>query len=449
MIRLSIVTMLVVAVGAARAAESIKTFHTEAHGKLVAGWVEKNAGELVEMYKHLHANPEISLGELKTAALMAKAFKKSGFEVTSGVGRTGVVGVMRNGEGPTVLIRGDMDGLPVIEETGVPYASRVKIKKPDGTTVGAMHACGHDVHITMALGTARLLADMRDEWSGTLVMIGQPAEEIGRGAKLMIDDGLFERFPVPDYCLSIHVSHDVPVGHLGYTSGWAAANVDSVDITIFGKGGHGARPHSSVDPIVTAAQVITSLQTLVSRRVNPIEPGVVTVGSIHGGTKHNIIPNEVKMQLTVRSYSDDVRKLLLDGIRQITVDTCRVMGCPKEPIVEIDENEYTPAGYNDPELTAAAVEIFKDVMGEEMLIEKPAQMGGEDFGRYSKHLGVPGLQYRVGTVSMEDYKASLEPGGGSLPSLHSSLFAPVPEPSVTLAVESMGNLALALLQRGE
>jgi amidohydrolase len=434
---------------AGRCEDPILTKHTEAHAKAVSGWLDEHLPGLVETYKHLHANPEISLGELKTATLLAKEWEKSGYEVTSGVGRTGVVAVMRNGDGPTVLIRGDMDALPVIEETGLPYASKVMIKKPDGTTVGAMHACGHDVHVTMALGTGRLLSDLREQWSGTVVMIGQPAEEIGRGARLMIEDGLFERFPKPDYCLSMHVKHNLPVEHLGYTSGWTAANVDSVDITIFGKGGHGARPQDAVDPIVTAAHVITSLQTLVSRRANPIEPAVVTVGSIHGGTKHNIIPSEVKLQLTVRSYSDATRQLLLDGIRQITVDTCKVFGCPKEPLVEIDENEYTPAGYNDPGLTSAAAAIFETLVGEEKVVVLPAEMGGEDFSRYAKHLGVPGLQYRVGTVSAEKYEASLKPGAENLPSLHSAFYAPVPEPSVRLSVESMANLALALLGKGE
>jgi hippurate hydrolase len=241
--------------------------------------------------------------------------------------------------------------------------------------------------------------------------------------------------------------HELPIGTVGLTSGWAFANVDSVDITIFGKGGHGARSHSTVDPIVTAAHVITQLQTVVSRRLAPIEPGVITVGSIHGGTKHNIIPDEVKLQLTVRSYKEDVRRLLLDGIRQITTDTCRTFKCPKDPLVEVDEEEFTPASYNDPELTDAAAGLFRDLLGEDNVFEMPATMGGEDFGRFAKTLGVPGLQYRIGTVTRERWEASEKPGADPLPSLHSSKFYPVPEPTVRLSVESMGNLALAILAK--
>lgn len=417
-----------------------------AHRTAVSGWLDQRLPELVDAYKHLHAHPELSLQELKTATFIARALEQAGWEVTRGVGRTGVVAVMKNGTGPTVLIRGDMDALPVLEETGLPYASKVQVKNPDGTTVGAMHACGHDVHSTMLVGLAPLLADLKDQWKGTVLLVAQPAEEVGKGAKAMIDDGLFERFPKPDYCLSLHVKHNLPVGAVGYTSGFAMANVDSVDITIYGKGGHGARPHDTVDPIVTAAHVITALQTIVSRRVNPVEPAVVTVGSIKGGTKHNIIPDEVKLQLTVRSYSDEVRKQLLDSIRQITIDTCKTFGCPKTPDVSIDETQFTPASYNDPALTRAAMELFTDHLGKENIVEFPAEMGGEDFGRFAKHLGVPGLQYRIGTQPRDKYEASLKPGADPLPSLHSPLFHPDPEPTVRLAVESMANLAMSLLQ---
>ena len=417
------------------------------HEKAISAWVDQHQAGIVAHYKHFHTNPELSFQELKTSAYIAKNLEEAGFEVTSGIGKTGVVAVMKNGEGPTILIRGDMDALPVVEQTGLPYASKVEVKNPDGTTVGAMHACGHDVHCTLLVGLGPLLAELKDHWSGTVVLIAQPAEEIGRGAKFMIRDGLFEKFPKPDICLAMHVKHNLPVGSLGYTSGWAAANVDSVDITIFGKGGHGARPHDSVDPILTAAHVITSLQSIVSRRVNPIEPAVVTVGSIHGGTKHNIIPNEVKLQLTVRSYTDEVRKLLLDSIRQVTADTCRAFQCPKDPIVQVDEEEYTPAAYNNPELTEAAANLFRNLVGNDNVHELPAEMGGEDFGRYARHLGVPGLQYRVGTISKERWDASQETGADPLPSLHSPLFYPEPEETVSLTVKSMANLAMALLQK--
>ncbi len=442
---------LIVAPSALRAQDAltnraIKLQPAPAHREVVSQWLDGHLPEIVEAYKHLHANPELSFQELKTATFVARHLEKAGWEVTQGVGRTGVVAVMKNGAGPTVLIRGDMDALPVIEETGLPYASKVLVKNPDGTSVGAMHACGHDVHSTMLIGLAPLFAGLKEHWKGTIVLIAQPAEEIGRGAKAMIDDGLFEKFPKPNYCLSLHVKHNLPVGTLGLTSGFAMANVDSVDITIFGKGGHGARPHDTVDPIVTAAHVITALQAIVSRRMNPIEPAVVTVGSIKSGTKHNIIPGEVKLQLTVRSYTDEVRKLLLDSIRQITTDTCKTFGCPKPPEIVILENDFTPAAYNDPALTSAAIDLFSKLIGKENIHEPLPEMGGEDFGRFAKHLGVPGLQYRVGTQSREKYEASLKPGADALPSLHSPFFYPEPEPTLGLSVESMANLALSLLQ---
>ncbi len=433
------------AAAAQDAAVNVKLRHAPAQTEAISGWIDANLPSVVEAYKHAHQNPELSLQEFKTSAKIARELEAAGYEVTSGVGKTGVVGILKNGEGPMVLIRGDMDALPVIEQTGLPYASKVRIQRPDGTTVGTMHACGHDVHIAMVIGVGRLLADLREHWSGTVMMIGQPAEEIGRGAKFMIADGLFERFGKPDFCLSLHVKNDLPVGQVGYTSGWGTANVDSVDITIFGKGGHGAQPQATVDPIVTAAHVITGLQSIVSRRVHPIEPAVVTVGSIHGGSKHNIIPDEVKLQLTVRSYKDEVRNLLLESIRQITVDTCKMMGCPKEPVVDHDEEEYTPAGYNHPGLTGAAMELFRGLLGAENVVDLPPTMGGEDFARFAKHLNVPGLQYRVGTIPRETWDAAQKPGADPLPSLHSALYYPEPEPTMRLSLQSMANLAMGLM----
>ena len=411
----------------------------------VKQWVDGRLDGLVTTYKHFHANPELSLQEFKTAAMISREWEKAGFEVTLGVGKTGAVGVLKNGKGPTLLIRGDMDALPVIEETGLDYASKVKVKNQDGTDVGAMHACGHDVHCTMLYGMASLLADLQSHWSGTVVLVAQPAEEIGKGALMMIQDGLFERFPKPDICLALHVKNDLPIGSIGYTSGWCFANVDSVDITIFGKGGHGAAPHTTVDPIVTAAHVVTGLQTIVSRNLNPSETGVVTVGSIHGGTKHNIISDEVKLQLTVRSYTDEVRKQLLEGIRDLTVATCRAFKCPKDPSVTWND-EFTPASYNDPELTRAAMDLFSTLYGMENIHELKPTTGGEDFGRFARTLGVPGLQYRIGTIPRERWEASRKPGAPPLPSLHSPLYYPEPGPSVRLGMESMANLAISLLQ---
>jgi len=291
-----------------------------------------------------------------------------------------------------------------------------------------------------------LLAALRDAWSGSLVLLAQPAEELGKGARMLIEDDLFEKIPRPDYAIALHVEGELPAGSIGWISGWAAANVDSVDITIYGRGGHGARPHSTVDPIVTAAHLVTALQTLVSRRVNPVDPAVVTVGSIHGGAKHNVIPDEVKLQLTVRSYSDEVRKLLLDGIRQLARDTCQTFGCPKPPDVEI-KDEYTPAMYNDPALTRRAVEVFEAFLGEERVGEMVAAMGGEDFGRYHRSQGFPAFMFRLGVVKQSSWKQSQEPGGEPLPSLHSSRFAPDPEPSLETGVRALSRLALSLLGR--
>ncbi|MBW2229468.1 MAG: amidohydrolase [Deltaproteobacteria bacterium] len=411
----------------------------------VDGWVERNVAGLVVLYKELHANPELSLEEEATAELVATELHRAGYEVTPAVGAFGVVGVLRNGAGPTVLIRADMDALPVTEATGLDYASRVVVTREDGKSVGVMHACGHDVHTTNLLATARLLALARDRWSGTLVLIAQPAEELGRGAKAMIGDGLFDRFPVPDYTLALHVESSLAAGEIGYRAGWAFANVDAVDVTIHGRGGHGARPHLASDPIVTASYFVTALQTLVSRRVDPKDSAVVSVGSFHAGNKHNVIPDEAHLQLTVRSYTDDVRKLLLDGITQIATDTCAIWDCPAPPDVTIRE-DYTPAVYNDPELTARAVRVFETAFGKQRVVERPPSMGGEDFGRYGRMLGVPSLIFRVGAQDPALLAASREPGGPKLPSLHSSRFAPKPEPTLRAAVRAMGLLALDLLQ---
>ncbi len=287
------------------------------------------------LYKHLHTHPELSLQEEQTAARLVREMEGTGFEVTPHVGGTGVVAVLRNGDGPTVLVRTDMDALPVVEQTGLPYASKVRGRDREGKDVGVMHACGHDVHMTCWVGTAKLLAGIKDRWHGTLVFIAQPAEEIGAGARAMLDDGLFRRFPRPDYALALHCDATKPYGHLAYAEGLALANVDSVDILVRGKGGHGAAPHTTVDPIVLAARIVLDLQTLVSRETNPTDPVVVTVGSIHGGTKHNIIPSEVKLQLTVRTTKDSVRKHILDGIKRVAQAAALGAMAP-EPEVKVD-----------------------------------------------------------------------------------------------------------------
>ena len=407
-------------------------------------WLQHHEKGVIQLYQELHAHPELSMREKDTARVVADTLEGLGFSVTEGVGETGVVAVLQNGEGPALLLRADMDALPVTEETGLPYASEVTVEGPNGVTVGVMHACGHDVHITALLSTARIMASSRSLWKGTLVLIAQPGEEVGKGARAMMEDGLFRRFPRPDYTVALHVESGLPAGVLGFSSGWAMANVDSVDITFFGRGGHGARPHQSVDPIVTASSFVVAVQTLVSRRIAPQDPAVVTVGSFHAGTKHNVIPDEAHLQLTVRSYSDEVRRKLLDGIAQLARDTSNAFEAPKPPVVEI-KDEYTPAVYNDPGLTQRAVGVFRDAFGTENVVERAPSMGGEDFGRYGRALGVPSLLYRVGAQDPVRYQASLEPGGEPLPSLHSSLFAPAAEPTLNAAIRSLSLLALDVL----
>lgn len=398
---------------------------------------------LETLYKHLHSHPELSLKEEETSTRMARELKELGFEITEKVGKTGVVAVLKNGSGPTVLVRTDMDALPVTEDTGLPYASKVRMRDKDGKETGVMHACGHDMHMTCWVGTARVLTALKDQWQGTLVFIAQPAEEIGTGARLMLEDGLFKRFPRPDYCLALHCDGRIAHGHINYTEGLALANVDSVDILVRGKGGHGAAPHSTVDPIVLAARIILDLQTIVSREMNPTDPAVVTVGSIHGGTKHNIIPNEVKLQLTVRTTKDSVRKHVLDSIERIAKAAAQGARAP-EPVVKVDPGEFTPALVNESALTRRMVALFKDVLGADKVHERPPMMGGEDFARYGRE-GIPIFLFFLGTVPPERVAESQREGGRQLPSLHSDQYYPVPKPSIETGVMTMSLAVLELL----
>ncbi|GEQ98756.1 putative amidohydrolase [Iodidimonas gelatinilytica] len=398
---------------------------------------------LENLYTHLHANPELSFQEANSAARMSEELQSLGFEVTPNVGGHGLVGVLKNGEGPTLLIRADMDALPVQEMTGKPYASTVTAVEQNGEDVHVMHACGHDVHMTVFVGTARRLAAMKDQWSGTLVMIGQPAEERGAGAKAMISDGLFQRFPLPDYNIALHVSSSLEAGRIAYVPGFALANVDSVDITVKGVGGHGAYPHSTKDPIVLASQIVMGLQTIASREVNPQDSVVVTVGSIHGGAKHNVISGQVKMQLTVRSYSDETRAYVLNAIERIAHNTARAFGLPDDllPVVEV-KDEYTPATYNDPQLTNRLAKALSDHLGAENVVKSNPVMGGEDFGRYGRE-GIPSVIFWLGAVEPEKVAAARR-GEISLPSLHSPYFAPLPEPTIKTGVAAMTHAAVTL-----
>jgi hippurate hydrolase len=413
----------------------------------VQSHLQQEYPSLFELYKHLHAHPELSLQEEQSAARVADELRKAGYEVTTGVGKHGVVGVLRNGAGPTVLVRADMDGLPVKEQTGLPYASTTMTKDAQGVDVPVMHACGHDMHMTCLVGTARLLAQLRDRWHGTLVLIGQPAEEAGGGAHAMLADGLFERFPRPEFCLAIHDSAELPTGTVGYTPGFSGANVDSVDIIVHGVGGHGAYPHKTKDPVVLAAQIVLALQTIVSREVRPGEPAVVTVGSIHGGTKRNVIPDAVVLQLTVRSYADGVRQQTLDAIKRIAQGEAMVAGIPEDRLPEVKvADDFTPALYNDPALTERLAGMLKGWFGETNLVRKPPSMGGEDFSEYGRvKPTISIVQFDVGAVSPDTLEAS-QRTGKPLPSLHSSLWAPVPEPSIKAGVTTLTACVMELMR---
>ena len=398
------------------------------------------------LYKHFHRNPELSLYEFETAARMAEEFAAAGYEVTSEVGGTGVVGVLQNGDGPTVMIRGDMDALPVVELTGVDYASRVTTTDELGRRVPVMHACGHDIHITNLIGVARKLANMRESWRGTVVLVAQPAEERGLGARAMIEDGLFTRFPRPDYNLGLHVTSNLPAGQAGYKPEYAMANVDSVDIVVHGTGGHGAAPHLTHDPVVLSAYIVTALQTLVARNLNPIEQGVVTVGSIHGGTKHNIISDRVDLQLTVRSYTDENRALLLNGIARIAKSQAMAMGLPEDRMPEVTvKNEYTPALYNDPALSSRLADVLRSELGEDNVELTEPVMGGEDFARFGRtDERIPGFYFWLGGADPEAFAAA-EAEGRKLPATHSPYFLPAYEETLRTGVRVMTASALELL----
>jgi amidohydrolase len=404
---------------------------------------------LVELYKDLHANPELSFQEVETSKKLAARARALGFEVTEGVGKTGVVAVMKNGAGPTVMLRADMDGLPVIEQTGLPYASKRRAVPATGIETGVMHACGHDTHMAAWIGTAQLLAERRDQWSGTLVMILQPAEEIGEGAKAMLDDGLYTRFPKPDYVLAFHDAAQAPAGFIGYAKGFALANVDSVDIVVPGVGGHGAYPHTTKDPVVLASAIVMRLQTLVSRELNPTDSAVVTVGSFQAGSKHNIIPDEARLQITVRSYSDAARKQLLEGIARIARGEAIAAGMPEDKLPRVTvADPYTPATFNTPELTERVAALLKPRF-EGRVFEVPAVMGGEDFSQFYRadRENVESLILWVGGVRASEWEKA-QKGEITLPSLHSPFWAPDAPVVIATATEALTAATLDLMPKG-
>ena len=401
------------------------------------------------LYKHLHTHPELSLMEEKTAARLAAELRSVGYTVTEKFGGTGIVGVLQNGPGPVLYIRTDLDGLPITEETGLPYASQTRVTNLAGQEVSVMQGCGHDIHMTVFTGTARMLAAMKDRWSGTVVFIGQPAEEIGVGARAMLAEGLYRKFPKPDYVVAVHDSASLPAGTVGILEGYVMANVDSVDITVRGRGGHGAYPHATIDPVVLAARIVLTLQTIVSRETRPVEPAVVTVGSIHGGTKHNIIPNEVKLQLTLRSYSDSVRQHTIAAIKRICRGEAIAAGLPDDlmPVIAIKEDEFTPATYNDPALTRRVRGSLVNWLGADNVTTIDPEMGGEDFSQFGRTVEkVPICLFRVGAVDPA-LVAESKRTGVPLPSLHSSKFAPLPEPTIKTGVTALTGAALDLLAK--
>ncbi|WP_430429820.1 amidohydrolase [Parasphingorhabdus sp.] len=403
--------------------------------------------KLEALFLDFHRNPELSYKETRTAAIMAKEWRASGFTVTEAVGGTGVVAVMKNGDGPTLMLRADMDGLPLVEDSGLDYMSTAKQVSIDGQEKPVMHACGHDVHITSLIGTGRQLAGMKDKWAGTLVLIAQPAEERIGGAKLMMDDGLYSRFPKPDYAVAFHVSSGLPTGKLAIREGIVSSSSDSVDITVHGVGAHGASPHRGKDPIVMAAQIIMNLQTIVSREIAPLKPGVITVGSLHSGFKHNIISDRAEMQLTVRSDDEETRKKLLDGIKRIAENVGRLNGMPEDKLPEVKvSHESTPANYNNVAMTQRVKAVFAGRFGEDVFDERPREgMGAEDFAYFVEpNTDVPGVYFSVGGTPQADFDRE-EAGGAQVPSHHSPFFKVAPRESVTLGTEAMTAAALELL----
>ena len=415
--------------------------------KLVTGRIDVDYASLQTLYCDLHQHPELSLMEEKTAARFASELRAAGFEVTEHFGGTGVVGVMKNGPGSTLLLRTELDALPVAEDTGLPYASKVRVTDLSGHDVPVMHACGHDLHMTVVTGTARLLAGLRDHWKGTVVVVGQPAEERVIGARAMLSAGLYTKFPKPDFAVAIHDESEIPAGSVATMEGFSHANVDTMTITIHGIGGHGAMPYKGRDPIVLAARIVLSLQTIVSRELKATDPAVVTVGSIHGGTKPNIIPNEVKLELTLRSYSDDTRAHLVSSIRRICRGEAIATGLPDElmPEVSVNAAEGATSVYNDPVLTRRLRADLVAWLGEDRVRTFQPSMVSEDFSEFGRTVEhVPICIIRLGALAPETISAA-ERNGAPLPSLHSAKFAPVPEPAIKTGVTAMAAAAFDLL----
>ncbi|HVY93672.1 MAG TPA: amidohydrolase [Bryobacteraceae bacterium] len=419
-------------------------------------FVNSQVPSLVDIYKDLHSHPELSHQEVRTSALVAAELRKAGYTVTEHVGKypdgsqaNGIVAVLENGAGPRLLIRSDLDALPVIEDTGLPYASHVKAKNPAGQEVGVMHACGHDIHMSTLIGTARALAALKSQWHGTVMLIGQPAEETIDGAKAMIADHLYERFGKPDMAIALHDTNIHPAGQVSLTSGPALSGATSIDVTMRGVGSHGSRPDLSKDPIVMAAQFITQIQTIASRQIDPRDPVVVTVGDIHAGTRRNIIPDDAKMEITLRAFNEKTREAAISGLRRAAQGVALAAGVPEDraPVITILDNESTPVTYNDPALTGRVRKAIAGVLGAQNVVDDPLQMGSEDFGLFGlEGHQIPTVMFWLGAMDPAKF-AEAAAAGKELPGLHSNHFEPLPEPTLRTGVEAMTSAAIALLQQ--
>ena len=414
---------------------------TSAQGKTLDAWLDNELDALVTLYRDFHRSPELSYKEAATAKKVAALLTEIGVKVSSGIGGHGVVGILENGEGRTLMLRTDLDALPLTEKTGLDFASKVRTKTDKGQDVGVMHACGHDLHMTNLIGVARFLAANKKLWRGRVMFLGQPAEERGGGAKAMLEDGLFKRFPKPDAAIALHVHPGMATGTVGYRLGYAMANVDSVDITLFGKGGHGAYPHTTIDPIVQAAQLIVNLQSIVSREVSPLESAVITVGSIHGGAKHNIIGDRCHLQLTVRSYTDAVRKHLKAAIVRKAKAIAAADRAP-EPLIRF--SEAVPALFNDEKLIAAVLPAMKRALGKSKVIATQPVMGAEDFARYGR-AGVPVFMFRLGSITATRL-AAFRKDGETPPSLHSPFYYPDAREALRTGIKAMVAAAIEYLK---
>jgi hippurate hydrolase len=436
------------------AALAVPAFSVNAQQLSLDAMIDRDIASWLTTYRNLHAAPELSHREEKTSAFVAAELRKLGFTVTERIGKFqnpqwtgyGLVAVLKNGPGPAVLVRTELDALPVEEKTGLPYASQVKTKNDAGVEVNVMHACGHDMHMTSFLGTARILTELKERWSGTLIMLGQPSEETGDGARAMLSDNLYTTIPKPDFAIALHDKPELETGKIGYTPAYAMASSTSVDVKIRGIGGHGSAPENTKDPVVVAAQVVMALQTIVSRENSPLDPAVVTVGSIHGGTRYNIIPDEVNLQLTVRTYKEEVRQRMLASIERIVKGVAATAGIPEDRAPTVKVAEGAGALYNDPKLVERLAGAFKQALGEQNVVQVPPIMASEDFGEFSLDHKIPTTMFWLGASDPAKLKASRQ-SGVPLPGLHSALFTPVPETTLRTGVKAMTSAVLELMKK--